>query len=735
MLTAALDIMMLVPLLQPYAYAARMGFKSLGFIVGLFKVSSEPTWQEQVRDIVEEEVKKALESNNRDHFSLQLQVFDQWVNKEYLPWRNSGIAEREKLAKALYTEMRGSLYDAWEFFKGEPDGEGGDERFRDCMGLFLYTTGYRMMGYQELYSLDVPSSFEDDLEDPTDPILRLNLYTKLITQLVDEAYPLWKQWFEYYRGELYKMPNLDRMGKRLELAYELIHASDGQAVPSSMYSLIKEKPTEKEGTWTRQTWDTHNDCAADIAKGHFAPWRFTATDPDNRSVKFEGINVYLPGTYVVKAYIQEPRRAGYAPILNSIDTRVRTSKSNQDIPIGDTYSIGTEEEYPGGPLKPDVGAYRRAFNDEVDLSAGDLVSLDLSLPNEYESVNSVALALEMVRGQDLYFDINVALFSSQTVNIDEPPGEKFVRYASWIDDDMNECGEWFFAIDGQGGGISVNNDRVDYDFEASIKLKTISGDSAEVTVSAAAFTQDGRMVNLSQELERPELSQTKMIGGDGTDFEFSVKDIVVGTENTQQVWTLRVECSEPVEIDSNSTPTIYMRRVSTSSECYAQVTKASLIVRPDDDSGFTKSIVTWESNNLNVVPQSIRVPNEYVSNLSDVGARLKKDIDLDYVVVIAKVKEIKVVEDNSRDPYQVNMTLWGHKGGSKAVIGSGRLSPEELAEFIDEEKLDMLSAEMRHRRLEDLTSFSVTFSASHETELEYVSLYMLPEKPLMFRGH
>lgn len=305
-----------------------------------------------------------------------------------------------------------------------------------------------------------------------------------------------------------------------------------------------------------------------------------------------------------------------------------------------------------------------------------------------------------------------------------------MRYAFWGEGDVSIAGENFFDIDGEGRGIWIKLDTIDFDFDASIELKTSSGNSAEVTVSAVAFTEDGRMINLSQELNKPGLSKTQTISGGGTNVELSVKDIKIGKDIL--AWTLRVECDEPVETSSAS---MRLAGAGDWEISYAEVSKPTLEERPDDDSSYGKSIVTWDSNNLDVPQSSDRVPFEYVAHLSDVGARLKKDIDLDYVVVIANVTGIEIDSSNAKDDYEVRMTLWSHKGENKEVIGRGSLLPNLPAQDVIPVRLEILSAEMRHRRLEDETSFSVTISASHKTELGFVSLYMLPEKPLMFRGH
>ncbi|NEP00229.1 MAG: hypothetical protein F6K58_16430 [Symploca sp. SIO2E9] len=104
-------------------------------------------------------------------------------------------------------------------------------------------------------------------------------------------------------------------------------------------------------------------------------------------------------------------------------------------------------------------------------------------------------------------------------------------------------------------------------------------------------------------------------------------------------------------------------------------------------------------------------------------------------MVIANVTGIEIDSGNAKNDYEVRMTLWSHKGENKEVIGRGSLLPNLPAQDVIPVRLEMLSAEMRHRRLEDETSFSVTILASHKTELGFVSLYMLPEKELMFRGH
>lgn len=391
------DLMSIVPIPQPYGFAVRTGLKTVSFLVNIFIPDDRPTWQDEVREIIEKEVKDALNSTVQEIYGQKLETYDLWIKTYYLPWRDSGIADREKLAEQLYDQIQDQLFPAWSYFEGKPDGDGGDERFRDCMGLYLYATAYYMMSLQELYSLDVPSSFEEELEDSTDPWLRLELHTKLITNVVDRAHDFWQQWYEHYKGELFQMPSVELMGKRLELAYEIIHASDGQAIPISKYSLTKHQPDEITGTWTRQFWDRYDDCTSNNTKGHFAPWQFQTGRSSNN---FEGITVYLPGTYVVKAYVQQHRREPRK--LDYVSAQVRTSKSGQQINAGDVYEVGTEEDYPGGPPKPDVGAYRKAINEKVDLSAGDLLTLDLSFVNntQPEDLNAVAFAVEMVRGQD-----------------------------------------------------------------------------------------------------------------------------------------------------------------------------------------------------------------------------------------------------------------------------------------------------------------------------------------------
>lgn len=689
-----------------YAFAKKYGKDILGFVFEKLKSRGDMTpeeFLEEIRKIVEKEVKDALNSQNQEQYSLKISSFETWFLEVYKPMRESGIIDADKLADSLNGQIEDNLIPAQVFFRDSSPND--PDRPKDCIGLYLYAMVLRVLCYQELFALSVPNPQEDDLPDKTDPVLRRNLYSTLIQNVVDQAHNHYDELEEDIYPYLFDMPILQLLVDNLELYHQFIHADDGQSLYPACYGLIKEQMDEgSEKPGKVQTWDRIKDTSNCASHRHF-------------SYSENGIQVNIPGNYIVRAYIQEP----YDPGTNTImqyDFFVESSTGNRFWP-NDAYDVESHRKYlTGGTAELVAKATRRNIEQIDQLGAGELLQLNLGKSaSDPDTLNSIGFSLEMPRLEEAFHEKWVGDFRNNDQSVEEGNelAAPYTRLANWGDSD--DAGGNFTGVAEYGRGIWVNSAIIPYNVEASLRVKTGNSSSTEVGMVLVAAKSSGEVVNLADLLGRDDLKVTQTV--DGNETEIAISATGVQLQNYHETITLGVRAGTDLVVTSGR---VRMETAST----HTEVSGPEMMRRDDGLSSYILAQKTWEIDNLDAHPESGRRPNDYLTHLSDVGASLDRDIALNYVASVSLPQEIHKDSGDVDHYFCVRAVLFEHKNGEKDMIASRNLFPGKKASEITPSELGVLGVERFNYEGAQRTSFSVEIYASHKMDLSLSTLLTLP---------
>ena len=276
----------------------------------------------------------------------------------------------------------------------------------------------------------------------------------------------------------------------------------------------------------------------------------------------------------------------------------------------------------------------------------------------------------------------------------------------------------YTRIDDHGRGIWINRSTYPYEVAAKLRLKTSNGSSASVRLVLVAAKQSGEVVDLAELLGRSDLEITGTVSGSETDMVLNAS--AVQLQNSSEIITLRLEADTDLDVVSGDI------QMAATPETQTSVSIPDMTRRSDGLSSYVLVQDLWSINNLNADPESERRPNDYLSHLTDVGARLDVDIALDYVASVVLTQEIFQDSTDVDHLFSVRVAIFEHKDGQKNMIATRETFPGQTAAQITASQLGVVGVETFDYGGNTGTSFSVEVYASHKMRLDLSRLLTLP---------
>eukprot|EP00923_Selenidium_pygospionis_P057915 GHVN01101536.1.p1 GENE.GHVN01101536.1~~GHVN01101536.1.p1 ORF type:complete len:811 (+),score=46.96 GHVN01101536.1:295-2433(+) len=651
---------------------------------------------QEIREIVEAEVKAALNSENREDYSLKIQAFETWFFEVYMPMRDSGIIHEDVMAITLYDQIVHNLIPAQDFFAASSSND--PDRPQDCLGLYIYTTMLRVLCYQELFALSETNNLEGGLSDPNDPVLRRNLYTDLIETAVNNAHAHYETMRPKFTPILYRIPHVKLLVENLDLVKAFIDAEDGQAIYPASYALIKEKMDEGSMADKLQVWDPKEHTANKATSNLF-------------SFRDNGIEILIPGSYLIRGYMQEPDYPQNVTI-GHYNLFIMNNATRQTFWPGDFYRVESHRHTSGSPQL--IGTARRRNIEQIArFGVGDVLHLYAGTGHNPDQLNAMGFAIEMPRLEEAFYEKWLGDFRNAERLVDQanPAAASHTRVANWGESEAAET-DSYTEIDEFGRGIKLNRSLYPFDIKAKLTLKTTDGSPTEVRLFLVASKNGGEIVDLSQLLDRSDLEVITTISNTETKMTLDASNVTL--PESGDIITLQVEANTTLTIASGD---IQMEVTDVPGVTRATVSVPEMMRRDDGLSSYTLVQNKWELNNLDADVDSGRRPNDYLSNLADLGATLDVDIALDYVASVSVIDEI--IQDSTDVHHYVSLrsVLFEHVDGQKNMIASRQFFTGKTAAQITPSFFGVVGAQKFEHEGKAGAAFSVEIYSSHKMRL------------------